>query len=144
MASPSILGRVAVRTGLALWRHRVQVLALGLVVGGLGATMASAAVPPPVGDCADVTMRAVSVRTPEAARMAYGCLDRGFASRVNQEQFVGMIRNRESQGAEQAMRVAEHRVPNGGRIVFYVMNSPSASVGYVVYLDNDGKVTRIE
>jgi hypothetical protein len=41
-------------------------------------------------------------------------------------------------------RVGDRETADGGRIVFYTIEQPSGTFGYIVYLDAEGKVRRLE
>jgi hypothetical protein len=41
-------------------------------------------------------------------------------------------------------RVADHRDADGSRIVFYTVEAAGQSVGYIVYLDPQGLVEKVE
>jgi hypothetical protein len=138
-----ILSRVAVRTGLAIWRHRFMWLIGALVIGGTGAYQLASAGPAVVnGDCADTTMVAVTTTNDAAARAAYACLNPGLRS-ATEDQWVQGMRQRGWPSA-QFSRVADSRTNDGGAIVFYTVRRQGESVGYIVYLDPQGRVRGVE
>ena len=144
MHSSLLLRRVAARTGVALWRHRVGLLMAALIVGAFGAyeaTFAGASVVN--GDCADTAMAAVTRVDDATARAAYSCLGAGMRN-TTEDQFVAGMRQR-AVPSGQFDRVADKRTSDGGRIVFYTVTAGGApAVGYIVYLDPEGKVVRVE
>jgi hypothetical protein len=77
MSTPFLLGRVAVRTGVALWRHRLGLIAAGSVVTGVSAyelRFAGPSVAESGGDCADTPLAAWTRASDATARAAYDCL----------------------------------------------------------------------
>ena len=143
MSLPFILSRIAVRTGVALWRHRLAVTGAAVLVAALGIYEMSFAGPSVVsGDCADTTMAAVTRVDDATARAAYACLGPSMRS-TSEDQFVSGMRQRALAHA-QVSRVAEQRTGDGGRIVFFTVENQGTAVGYIVYLDARGKVTKVE
>ena len=41
-------------------------------------------------------------------------------------------------------RVSDYKTPSGGTMVYYALDGGGQSVGYIVYLGQNGKVLRIE
>lgn len=147
MPLPFLFGRIALRVGAGLWRHRLGLILAGLVVvafsayqftfaGPSGAAVAGA-------DCADTAMLALTHTSDSTARAAYDCLGPDMRS-GSEDQFVAALRERAS-GDGQADRVADRHTPDGGKIVFYTVSAGDMpAVGYIVYLDSDGKVIKVE
>jgi hypothetical protein len=147
MGLPYLLGRVALRSGVALWRHRLGLIVAGVLVVAFGAYEFTFAGPSPTGsaggDCADAAMAALTHTSDATARAAYACLGPGMRT-TSEDQFVATLQQR-AQGAAQADRVADRHMPDGGKIVFYTVSAGDMpSVGYIVYLDPNGKVTKVE
>jgi hypothetical protein len=150
MPWPTLLGRVVLRTGVALWRHRVAVIVAGLLVVAFSAyelTFAgpSSATAGPVGggDCADTAMQALTHVTDASARAAYACLGPQMRT-TSEDEFVSTMVQRAA-GNGQADRVADRHTPDGGKIVFYTVSAGNTpAVGYIVYLDSNGKVAKVE
>jgi hypothetical protein len=143
MPLPYILSRILVRTGVALWRHRLAWIFAGLIFGAFSVYQLSFAGPSVVnGDCADTTMAAVTRADDAAARAAYACLGPSMRN-TSEDQFVADMRKRALPHA-QVNRVADQRTADGGRIVFYTVHDTGIAVGYIVYLDPHGKVARVE
>src|SRR5690349_6773993 len=123
MPWPFVLGRVAARTGVAVWRHRLGLIGAGLLVVAFGAYQFTFAGPSNVStsgvDCADTAMAALTHVTDASARAAYACL--GPAMRTtSEEQFVASMQQRAA-GSGQADRIADRQTPDGGKIVFYTV-----------------------
>ena len=138
-----ILARIAARTGVAIWRHRFGMLLAGLLVGGLGVYELTYAVPSVAnGDCADVTIAAVTTADDQAAHAAYACLAPTIRS-ATEDQFVAGMHQRSMAGGR-ANRVGDQRTPDGGHIVFYTVEQQGQAVGYIVYLNAQGKVVKVE
>lgn len=139
-----LLGRIALRTGVALWRQRLGLIAAALAITAFSAyqlTFAGWSVTN--GDCADTAMAALTNVTDSSARAAYACLGPGMRT-TTEDAFVTSMRQRAT-AAGQANRVADRRSPDGGKIVFFTVSATDmASVGYIVYLDSQGRVTKVE
>jgi hypothetical protein len=158
--APQLLARVGARAGLGIWRHRGGVLLAALITVGLGAYALfamSGAVPGPVlpgnttatstaasSDCADTAMAAIADKSPAAAQRAYACMDSTFQQRVSESQFVSQMQAQRMPTVDKLQRVGNYDAPNGGSLVYYAMDGGGQSVGYIVYLGRDGKVSKIE
>jgi hypothetical protein len=148
MSWPYLLGRIGLRLGIGLWRHRLGLILAGLVVMAFGAYEFTFAGPNPStssgGDCADTAMAALTHVTDASARAAYECL--GAPMRTSSEdQFVASLQQRAAQADGQASRVADRHTPDGGKIVFFTVSAGDMpSVGYIIYLDPNGKVIKVE
>lgn len=145
MPLPLILARIAARTGVAIWRHRIAWLGAGLLVAAFSLYEMSFAGPSVVnGDCADTAMAAVTSGDDAAAHAAYACLGPGMRN-SSEDQFVASLRQRlRDVPRSHVSRVAEQRTAGGGRIVFFTVEGQGPAVGYIVYLDPQGKVTKVE
>src|SRR5438067_1430688 len=139
-----VLGRVAVRAGVGLWRQRFALLAAAFVVVAFGVYELTFAGPTVTSsDCADTAMAAVTGADEAVARAAYECLGPTMRT-TSEDQFVSGMRNRGAMHG-QFDRVADKRTADGGRIVFYTVTAAQGpSVGYIVYLDSDGKIVKVE
>ncbi len=138
-----ILARIGARTGVALWRHRFGVLAALLVVGALGVYELSYAVPSVAnGDCADMTMAAVTTADDQTAHAAYACLGPGMRNATEDQFVAGMHQRNMARG--HVNRVGDQRTPDGGHIVFFTVEQQGQAVGYIVYLNPQGKVVKVE
>jgi hypothetical protein len=146
MPVPFLLGRVAVRTGVAVWRHRLGLLVASILVMGVGAyqmTFTGRSVSSSTGDCADTAMVALTHTSEATARAAYNCLGPDMRT-TSEDQFVASLQERGGVEGGQADRVADKDTPTGKIVFFTVSASRMAPVGYIVYLDEDGKVARVE
>jgi hypothetical protein len=144
MSLPFLLGRIAVRAGIGLWRHRIALVGAGLIAVAFGAYSMTFARPSVTsGDCADTAMAALTHVNDASARAAYACL--GPAMRTTSEdQFVATLQHQAVNSA-QANRVADRHTSDGGKIVFYTVSASNLpSVGYIVYLDSEGKIIKVE
>ena len=144
MSGPSILGRVALRTGIALWRHRLGLILAGVIVVAFGAYELTFAGPTVSnGDCADTAMAALPHVNDASARAAYACLGPSMRT-TSEDQFVATLQER-AISSGQASRVADRHTSDGGKIVFFTVSaSDMPSVGYIVYLGSDGKIVKVE
>ncbi len=155
-----VLRRVASRAALGVWRHRGGVLLsvlLSVVAGGYAAMTWNGAVPllpanglaagtPAVGantDCADTAMAAIADKSPAAAQRAYQCMDTTFQQRVTEQAFVQQMQSQNMPNSNKLARVGDYQTP-AGTMVYYALDRGTQSVGYIVYLGQDGKVFRIE
>jgi hypothetical protein len=145
MATSGLVGRILVRTGVALWRQRIVLLLGGAAMGALALYQLTSAGPtiPGSHDCADATMAAMTGAGDDASRAAYACFAPGLRSQ-NEEVFVQSLRDRQAAISGQVHRVGDHRGPDGARVVFYAFDSRGSSTGYIVYLDPQGRVERVE
>ncbi len=152
--APYVLNRVAARAGLGLWRHRVTVLVGAIIAVGLAAYVStnvagapSMALPvsgSPNMDCADTAMAAIADTSNDAASRAYQCMDQSFQQRVPETQFVRQLQQQQQAlPVQKLQRVGDYH-SSGGTLVYYAVDGGAQSVGYIVYLGQDGKVLRIE
>jgi len=162
LASTSyLLRRVAARAAAGVWRHRGGVLLSALLAVGLGGYVAlSGAVPLSLasggslvaggstvgstGDCADTAMAAIADKSPAAAQRAYQCMDTTFQQRVTEQAFVQQMQSQNMPNVNKLARVGDYHTPAGGTMVYYAIDGANQSVGYIVYLGQNGKVVRIE
>jgi len=144
MSWPLFLGRVANRTGVALWRHRLGLIVAGVVVMAFSAYELTFAGPASTnGDCADAAMAALTQVNDASARAAYACLGPGMRQGT-EEQFVATMQQQAATSGH-ADRVADRSTPDGSKIVFFTVSAGNMpSVGYIVYLDKNGKVAKVE
>ena len=149
----AVLRRVATRAGVGIWRQRGGVLiALALTAAGLaymsfGASLLPARVAAGATgatDCADTAMAAVADKSPSAAQRAYQCMDPSFQQRVPEAQFVRQMQQQALPNVQKLQRVADYHPTAGGTMVYYAVDGGQQSVGYIVYLGDNGKVLHIE
>ena len=155
LSAPAVMHRVAARTGAGIWRHRGGVLlALALTAAGAGyiafgsptPALLSAGLGSTAGsDCADTAMAAVADKSPTAAQSAYQCMDPSFQQRVPEQTFVQQLQSQALPNVSTVSRVGDYRSQQtGGEMVYYAVDANGQSIGYIVYLGQDGKVLRIE
>jgi hypothetical protein len=157
LSAPALLHRVAARTGAGIWRHRGGVLlALALTAAGAGYMAFGSPTPPSLAlsaglgsaassDCADTAMAAVADKSPTAAQSAYQCMDPSFQQRVPEQTFVQQLQSQALPNVSTVSRVGDyHSQQTGGEMVYYAVDANGQSIGYIVYLGQDGKVLRIE
>jgi len=151
MAEPNLLARIAARTGVALWRNRFAWLTCFVIAAGVGvyslgyAGPMAASAPSAAGgaDCADAAMQAVSKVDDATAHAAYDCLGPTM-KRGDEQEFVDSLRQRGDVPTGHVDRVGDKRQSDGSRIVFYTVEAGGTAVGYIIYLDSDGKIEKIE
>ena len=57
---------------------------------------------------------------------------------------LGQMRSQALPNVASVARVGDYRSPQGGSMVYYAVDANGQSVGYIVYLGQDGKVLKIE
>jgi hypothetical protein len=143
MGTHHILARIAARTGVAMWRHRLAFVGAALAVGTLAAYELTEAGPTVSnGDCADTTMSAVTKVDDATAHAAYNCLA-DTMKQTSEDTFVATLRQRKLPPGEFS-RVAAQRDTDGSQLVFYTVKSEGQNVGYIVYLNPRGLVEKVE
>jgi hypothetical protein len=143
--------RVVNRAVLGIWgQKRSLVVAGGMVAAMVGylsfatpnasSTQTAAAAP----DCADAVMAAVVGRgTPAVQHQAYQCMDPAMQQRVFQQGFASQFRTIAQTAVDKVSRVGKHETQAGAELVYYAVDAGEQSVGFVVTLGPDGKVTMI-
>jgi hypothetical protein len=157
LTSSAVLRRVAARTGAGIWRHRGGVLvALALTAAGVGYmafveegqapafALGGGGTSAASGDCADTAMAAVADKSPSAAQRAYQCMDPSFQQRVPEQTFVQQLQTQALPNVSTVSRVGDYHSQTGGSMVYYAVDANGQSIGYIVYLGQDGKVLKIE
>jgi hypothetical protein len=123
-------------------------VALGgyVAVTGTGSLPVSLAAAPVArnGDCADTAMAAIADKSPSAAQRAYQCMDASFQQRVTEADFTTQMQTQRMPNIDKLARVGDYKTSAGGTMVYYALDGGGQSVGYIVYLGQDGKVLRIE
>jgi hypothetical protein len=143
MSLAFILARITARSGAAFWRHRFAWLGAVVVIGSLGVYQWSYAVPTVSnGDCADTAMAAVTTKDDQTAHAAYACLGPGMRN-TSEDLFVAGMHQRDTLRAH-VNRIGDQRTADGGHIVFYTVEQQGQAVGYIVYLNPQGKVIKVE
>lgn len=138
-----ILARIVMRTGAAIWRHRFIWLCATFVVAAFGLIELTYARPAvATGDCADIAMAAVSSSDDDTARAAYDCLVPA-ARLTTEDQWIASLHS-SALTRGRVTRVADQHTIDGGQIIFFTVDAGSANEGYIVYLDAQGKIVRVE
>jgi hypothetical protein len=158
-STPQLLRRISVRAGVGMWRHRGGVLLAAFVSAALvgyltmtwsGTLPTSLAAPPPSPspsantDCADTAMAAIADKSPSVAQRAYQCMDATFQQRVTEQAFTQQMQTARVPTVDKLARVSDYKTASGGTMVYYALDGGGQSVGYIVYLGQNGKVLRIE
>ena len=103
------------------------------------------------GDCGSAILppeKITRVRKSEATRAAgligaaYACLGPAMRN-TTEDQFVAGMKARDVPRGR-FNRVAEERTSDGGEIVFYTVQSQGPAIGYIVYLNAQGLVVKVE
>jgi hypothetical protein len=154
-----LLRRIAVRAGVGLWRHRGGVLLAAVITAALSGytTMTWSGAFPTLptslaagsssvanADCADTAMAAIADKSPTVAQRAYQCMDATFQQRVTEQAFTQQMQTARLPSVDKLTRFGDYRTPTGGTMVYYALDGGGQSVGYIVYLGQNGKVLRIE
>lgn len=163
-STPLLLRRVAARAGLGVWRHRGAMLMGAVVVLGIAGYLAVSPAPgshlPPnlesiigssdgsfaatANDCADTAIAAIANKSSAVAQRAYQCMDPIFQQRVTEQVFVQQMQAQALTNIKSLSRIGVYHTPSGGTMVYYAVDTNAQSVGYIVYLGQDGKVQKIE
>jgi hypothetical protein len=154
----SVWQRVLARAAVGLWQAKQTLLVGGVIVGamvgyllvvspnfalGIPTTQGRAA----NSDCADTVMAAVlGLGTPTAQQQAYNCMDTAFQQRVSPQEFSNQFASQRPPGASisKVSRLGTYDAQSGAELVYYAVDAGQQSVGFVVYLNPDGKVTMID
>ena len=151
-----LLRRIAARAGLGVWRHRGGVLLSAVVSVALGGYVAltwTGSIPtsfaagfsaPANSDCADTAIAAIADTSAAATQKAYQCMAPAFQQRVNEQTFAQQMQSQNVTNVKKMTRVGDYTTPGGGTMVYYAIDASGKSVGYIVYVGADGKVSRIE
>ncbi len=154
-----VLGRIVARTGVGLWQRKGSLLVGAATVAALGAFVtlagpsslrasATSTGPSARGDCADTAIAAIAEKTSDSVQQAYNCMEPSFQERVPEAQFAQQFGSQTpaatDTSAEQMSRVADYHNQDGGQLVYYALSNGNQSVGYIVYLDAQGKIAKVE
>ena len=149
-----LLGRVGARAAAGIWRNRVGLLValvLTIALGSYAALTWSGAISSPLAsqsvttDCADTAMAAITDKSTTAAQRAYQCMDPSFQQRVPEAQFVSQMVAQQAPATAKLARVGEYQnSASGSTLVYFALDGGNQSIGYIVYLNGEGKVLRIE
>jgi hypothetical protein len=71
-------------------------------------------------------------------------MDQSFQQRVTEADFVSQVDSQPSSTVDRLARVGDYRVAGGGEMVYYAVEAGGQGVGYVVYLNKEGRVLKIE
>jgi len=153
-SAPHLVRRIVVRAGVGLWRHRGGLLVAAVVSAALGGylTLTSAGFPTTLvvgsptsnSDCADTAMAAITDKSASVAQQAYQCMDTTFQQRVSEQAFTQQMQTARTPTVDKLARVGDYHSPAGGTMVYYALDGGGQSVGYIVYLGQNGKVLKIE
>jgi hypothetical protein len=154
-STPHLLRRIAARAGVGLWRHRGGLLLAAFVSVAIGGyvsltwsgtlpTSFAAVSPNASSDCADTAMAAITDKSAAVAQQAYQCMDASFQQRVSEQAFTQQMQTSSMPNVDKLARVGDYHSPAGGTMVYYALDGGGQSVGYIVYLGQNGKVLKIE
>ncbi|MBV9357778.1 MAG: hypothetical protein JO023_19875 [Chloroflexi bacterium] len=152
-----VLGRIVARTGLGLWQRKGTLLVGAATVAALAAFVTLAGPSSPAAsapsrgagsDCADTAIAAIVQKTSDSVQQAYDCMEPSFQQRVPEAQFAQQFGSQTPAASdaspEQMSRVADYHNQDGGQLVYYALSNGNQSVGYIVYLDAQGKIAKVE
>jgi hypothetical protein len=113
-------------------------------IGSLGQPTAQGQAGNP--DCADTVMAAVlGLGAPTVQQHAYNCMDTAFQQRVTLQDFSSQFASqRPPTQVSKVSRLGTYDAQSGAELVYYAVDAGQQSVGFVVYLNPDGKVTMID
>ena len=115
-----------------------------LAIGGLPVALGATSPVSTGSDCADAAIAAIANKSPGAVQGAYSCMDPSFQQRVSQQTFVQQMQSQALPNVSSVARVGDYHTPRGESMVYYAVDTNGQSIGYIVYLSQDGKVLRIE
>jgi hypothetical protein len=152
--SSSVPRRVLNRALIGIWGQKRSLLLAGGVIAAMvgylslvapSASISSAQSAPATPDCADAVMAAMVGRgTPAVQHQAYECMDPELQQRVFQQGFASQFRTIAETAVSKVSRVGTHDTEAGAeQLVYYAVDAGDRSVGFVVHLGQDGKVTTI-
>ena len=155
LSGSAVLRRVAARTGIGIWRQRgtffvglaVTAAVMGYMAFGTSAVAvgtskgAQAAV---ADDCADTVLSAIADKSGSTPEQAYQCMAPTFQERVPEATFAEQLQQRAVSNVNNVARLGDYKDRAGGTMVYYAVDANGQSVGFIVYLGQDGKVQRID
>ncbi len=159
MSRTAIARRIVYRLVVALGRHKLvaALLVIGAVLLGGSTTIESfvpasqvdvagvQAVGADGGDCADAAMAALVDSSADRAHTAYRCMSPTILQGISEDQFVRQVANRGGTGpGARVQRVSDYQAPSGEHIVYFALTSRTQTVGYIIYLDHSGRVSKME
>ena len=68
----------------------------------------------------------------------------GWEVEAQDPAFIQQMQTQKMPNVNKLARVGDYHTPTGGTMVYYAVEGAGQSVGYIVYLGQDGKVLRIE
>ena len=149
----SVPRRVLDRALRGIWRQKGSLLlGCGMVAAAAGYMFLGAPQIPNLGahsaaatpDCADAVVLAVIGRgAAPVQQQAYQCMGPELQQHVFQEGLGSQYRTIASTAVSKVSRVGTHDVEGGTKLVYYAVDAGDQSVGFVVHLNSDGKVTEI-
>jgi hypothetical protein len=148
----SVPRRVLDRSLRGIWRQRGALLlysgvfaaVVGYVAFSAPSTSSSSVKAASTPDCADAVMAAVVGRgTAPVQQEAYQCMGPELQQRVFQDGLGSQYRTIASTAVGKVSRVGTHQSDGGPTLVYYAVDAGDQSVGFVLHLDADGKVTQI-
>jgi hypothetical protein len=150
----TLLRRVLARAGLGLWQQRGTLVLGAGVLGALAAYVlffapAPSSARPVAGangrDCADTVMAALAGARAANQQQAYQCLDPTYQQRVSEQQFSAQALPTSGGSITHVARVGSYDAPTGATLVYYAIDTTTnQSLGFIIYLGTNGKVTTIE
>jgi len=155
LSGSAVLRRVAARAGIGIWRQRGTFL-VGLAVtaavvgymafGTSGMAFSSAAGGQAAAgiDCADTVLSAIADTSGSTPEQAYQCMAPTYQEKVPEATFAEQLQQRTVPNVNNVARLGDYKDPTGGTMVYYAVDASGQSVGFIVYLGQDGKVQRID
>jgi hypothetical protein len=151
----SVWQRVLARAAIGLWQQKQTLVVGTAIVAGMAGYLlfaapnfaldSAASAGQRSSDCADTVMAAVlGVGTPTVQQQAYNCMDPSFQQRVTQQDFANQFGAQTPAAISKVSRLGTYDAQSGAELVYYAVDAGQQSVGFVVYLNPDGKVTMID
>ena len=145
----SLVQRIASRAARGLWLQKQTLVVGAAVVAALCAYLAFFMPAQPSAaragsDCADTVMAALASNGAGVQR-AYQCMDTSFQQQVSQQQFTSRLQSSTAgRTITRIARVGSYDAPSGSQLVYYAVDAGNQSVGFVIYVGDNGKVLNIE
>jgi hypothetical protein len=142
--SRALLGLGRQKHSLLLGTGAVAAMIAYLSFAPFQAPMGSAQRASAAPDCADAVINAVVAHgVPAVQGQVFQCMDPDLRQSVLEQGLAPQYRSIASTAVSKVSRVGTHTTDTGAELVYYAVDAGDQSVGFVVHLSPDGKVTMI-
>jgi hypothetical protein len=156
-----LLRRIAVRAGHGMRRQRASLLLAAIVIGAaigyvviLEPSNAASALSQPgpssttavagASDCANTVMAAIENSVSASTHQAYQCLAPAVQQGMSETTFAQKLASLSVPNVMRITRLGTYQGTTGNTLVYFAVDANTQSVGYVVYVGQDGKVLQIQ